>query len=165
MNIRIVSIMFFISLILVGCIPKVRTVQPEITGTIIDAETNKPIAEVLISGHTKSQKTGIFKIKAITELVIAIPVGGIYPIERRFAIGKKGYLPRVCIFSTLTTMPASEHATIKLIPSNTGTDHNETTLQQLISVSHQHSYRKANPYALPKNIHHQIVCSEPNLTD
>ena len=166
MSIRIIVIAFFISLQLTGCIPKVRIVQPQITGTVIDTVSNKPIANVLISEDTKSQKDGTFKIEAVTELGIAMPVGGVYPIEKYFAIGKKGYLPRVCIFRTLTTIPASEHTYIKLMPSNTSIEQNQTILQQLIITSSQHNNIKSNSYALPPdNIHQKVVCSALNHPD
>jgi hypothetical protein len=95
--------LFFLVLLFTGCVPKIKPIEPEVNGNIIDKQTKKPIEDVIVDESIKTDKYGKFLIPQKKELGIATTMGGLYAIKRVFTLKKKGYTPLTCMCSVLIT--------------------------------------------------------------
>ena len=96
-------ILLFFVLLFTGCVPKIKPIEPEVNGSVIDKQTKKPIKDVIVDESIKTDKYGKFLISQKKELGIATTMGGLYTIKRVFTLTKKGYTPLTCVCKVLVT--------------------------------------------------------------
>lgn len=88
-----------------ACVPKFIIKEPTVIGKIVDADTNKTIANAKIfSGNNVaySNDKGEFYLEATKELGIGTITGGIYFINREYTIEKDGYETVISFCEALT---------------------------------------------------------------
>lgn len=141
-----------------GCIPRMINTAPQVQVQVLDAVTQAPIAKVLSSEREQSNEEGVIVLEKKTELGLALPVSGVFPIERRFALGKKGYLPQVCLCKTLTIRPECRSKVVKLEAANQLEESTVEMLNSLVERSKVKAYNNPNPYTLSANDDHEVVC-------
>lgn len=131
------SLLIVLSLILfTGCAPKVRTANPEVTGSVIDAFTHEPVKGVEIvetpqkleSGvqlkikdfqQTATDEEGKFILEETNELGMTFIVSGPYPLHTNFKVNHDNYLKRECeCFVLSNTDVGCNKVTVTLIPNN-----------------------------------------------
>ena len=146
-------------LTLTGCFPRMQNKTPAVSLLIADANSSKFMADVLSSENISSNLLGNMNMPVQKEWGIALPVSGVYVINRRFAVGKKGYAPQVCECSALTIHAKCERYTLELNPTNSEEEVSVQSLKDLVEFSKKRFYNKVNPYALPRHDNQEVVCS------
>ena len=98
-----IVLFMFLSLLLIGCVPKQHIVTPAVNGIVLDSKTNLPIQDVIIDINKKTDDNGEFElIKEYSVGIVMIGISGSSRIERRFKIEKKGYQTINCDCDKLT---------------------------------------------------------------
>ena len=120
-------IIFFVWLI-TGCVPKMQTTSPFVSGIVVDTKSNKGLFNVLIASN-RSDKDGSFLIKGEQEIGIGTPMGGIWQLPTLlFVVKKDGYYPLYCQCQSLNIQKGCEDVVIKLV-----------SLKETISPNHKYS--------------------------
>ena len=133
-TVRAVCFALGCTLLVSGCVPRFNTVEPGVKGTVIDAETRRPIAGALLSGGYRSDAEGRFEIPPRSELGIATVMGGRYPIYRTYSVGKTGYLPRLLYCMTISVSGACcDPVEIALEPADTAKTIDDATLEKMLA--------------------------------
>ena len=103
-----------------GCVPKMHTVLPQISGRVVDAVSGKPLGGVEV-GSAQTNPKGRFVIEGKKELGIGTPMGGVWRLPTILVpVSKKGYRNIYCKCSGLSNnIYVCTDVTIALLPSNT----------------------------------------------
>lgn len=121
-------------LLLSGCIPKYVPVAPSVKGVVVDAVSGKPLEGVSIE-NVKTDEFGKFYIEAEQELGVAMVMGGVWPITKRFSLSLNGYYTRTCECDTLTNNAECSDVIIALMPKSISAIETNVTLLKPIGQS------------------------------
>jgi len=112
--VKLLSIVF-LAMFFIGCVPKIKPIEPAVNGQIVDKQTNKPIEGVVVNESIKTDIDGKFKIEQKSELGISTTMGGNYMIKRTFTVKKDGYETLTCNCEVLVNGAVCDDVVIRLI--------------------------------------------------
>ena len=106
----IIFLVYFVS----GCVPKIQTVEPEIEGKVVDAQTHQPLAGVSV-GSVRTDEQGKFFIEGKKELGIGTTMGGVWRLPAiMLLIEKDGYQSTTYVCEILSTQDGCYDVEIEL---------------------------------------------------
>ena len=110
-------ILWILTMLLLGCVPKKHIVSPQMEGRVFDAMTKNPLSGVKV-GSKQTNVNGHFIIESQKELGIVTPMGGVWRLPTvMLPISKKGYKKIYCTCETLNIDTyGCSNVTIALVP-------------------------------------------------
>ena len=152
-----------------GCIPipKHHVIAPGVSGQVLDAETNTPLADVTLElqnmndlsstnggeapivATTTTDDDGKFLLPAEKEWGMTVAfVGGIYRIGSFVNVSAPGYQSRVCECSMTSNATRCDNVTILLKKSNPR-DTSENNAPFLVHPNDNYGFSCNNSYSTP----------------
>ncbi len=124
-----------ICFLITGCIPRHYVITPGATGSIVDAETDKPLNNAIVK-NIRTDHNGIFSFPARKGWGLTFPfVGGHYLIETPFTISAPGYETRSCRCTVVSPTPSCGEVRIPLQKLSPKNEQNKTTRGQIVMIN------------------------------
>jgi hypothetical protein len=99
-----------------GCIPKIQTLTPLVSGVVVDAQSGKGLSGVVVAPN-RSEHNGAFLIEGEQKLGIGTPTGGMWRLPTLlFEAKKEGYHPLYCQCESTNIQKGCEDVIIRLVP-------------------------------------------------